>query len=347
MYRVGIIGVGRGGEGIGAHSIGYAHAMAYSNDPRCQIVAATDISIENLNRFTEQFGVTSSFTDYREMLLEAHLDIVSISTYVVFHREMVEACAEAGVKGVWCEKPFALTMDDARAMVEACERAGTRLVVNHQRRYLDVFQRAKQLLRSGRVGQPVMFMASLPGADLIEWGTHWLDMFRFFADDQPARWVMGQVRCTGEKKAYGHLLAESALAYVCFEDGTRALLEDGEMLNGGFTMRLLGTEGWIDILGEGQLQVLDGNGVETIETRSNVHSPKPGHEMDEPFGKVLDALIGWIEGGPEPLVSGRQGMLSTELYLAAYESAWRRDKVDLPLREQHSFPLDLIAGEGR
>jgi hypothetical protein len=62
--------------------------------------------------------------------------------------------------------------------------------------------------------------------------------------------------------------------------------------------------------------------------------------------RVLQELIQWTEGGPEPEVSGANALLSAELYLAAYESSLRGDRVDIPLTAQRRFPLDAIV-EGR
>lgn len=342
MYRVGIIGVGRGGTGVGAHSIGRAHAHAYSQHGNCQIVAAADISADNLADFAAEYDVGLACDSHEEMLGKANIDIVSVATYAGLHREMVLAAASAGVQGIWCEKPFALSMDDGRAMLDACERSGVRLVVNHQRRYLPTFRRAKQLLHEGAIGQSVEFAASLPGWDLMEWGTHWLDMFRFFADDQPVTWVMGQARCTGAKRGYGHVMEEHAMAYFSFADGTRGLLDGGIATNGEYAMRLVGTEGLIDVLSDGSLRILNDSGWRHENSESTLSNYRDQH-VAGPMVTVLTELTNWIETGSEPEVSGQNALASAEIYLAAYESARRGDRVDLPLTAQSEFPLAGLA----
>jgi predicted dehydrogenase len=344
MYRVAIIGVGSGGTDTGIYSsVGYAHARTYRASGVCSVVAAADVSIDNLRRFAHAFEVSHISTQYQEMLSVARPDIVSIATYAGGRRPIVEACAAAGVRAIWCEKPFCLSMDDGRAMLATCARHNVKLVVNHQRRYLPVFRDAKRLLHDGVIGAPVAFLAGIPDWDLMEWGTHWLDLFRFFADDQPAAWVMGQVRCSGAKRCYGHLQEEHAVAYWAFADGTRGILDGGLALNGAFAMRLAGSDGLIDIMPDGLLRVVGRHGVQEVPTNSSIHGPY--REGDDPWAVVLRLLLAWIAGGPEPEVSGRNALLSSELYLAAYESAWRRDRVDLPLTDQASFPLDRLAGE--
>lgn len=338
LYRVAIIGVGRGGQGVGGHSIGHAHAYTYQRHQRCRIVAAADIVGENLNQFAGEFGTDTTFGDYHQMLSEARPDIVSISAYAGLRREMVEAVVEAGVKGIWCEKPFALSMDDGETMVGLCERHGVKLVVNHQRRYASPFREAKRRLKQGGIGRPVVFLAALKDWDLMEWGTHWLDMFRFFADDQPVSWVMGQVRCTGAKRRYGHVMEEHAIAYLSFEDGTRGTLEGGLGLNADFAMRLVGTEGLLDLYTDGTQRLLNDSGWRTLPAPPVVDGSTIASMLS-----VLDGLIGWMEGGPKPEVAGDNALRSTELYLAAYESSLRGDRIDLPLQSQARFPLEAIS----
>lgn len=343
MYRVAIIGVGRGGPTDGSHSIGYIHAQAYRAVGTCALVGAAARSAENVNRFAQAFNVPYASTDYRTMLAEVRPDVVSVATYANAFPEIVEACIAAGVRGIWCEKPFCLTINAGRAMVEACRRSDVKLIVNHQRRYLHIFREARRLLQAGAIGAPVAFLANLPEGGLMEWGIHWLDMFRFFAGDQPAQWVLGQVHCSGARRRNDHVMEEHGAAYIGFADGTRALLESGLALNGPFSMRLSGTEGLIDLYEDGRLRVLDGSGWGDVPVHSTMHWPLPSFEAESPWPRILKALLAWMEGGPEPEVAGQNALLSSELYLAAYESAMRCDRVDLPLSEQTVFPLDAIA----
>lgn len=342
MYRVGVIGVGRGGQGIGTHSIGYAHAYAYQHHDRSRIVAAADISSDNLNRFGQEFSVDSTYQDYRQMLFDAKLDIVSISAYVGTRREMVLAAIDAGIRAIWCEKPLALSMDDGRWMVDLCRQRGVRLVVNHWRRYLPGFRDAKRMMTERRIGAPIEFFATIPAWDLMGMGTHWFDLFRFFAGDQPVSWVMGQVRCTGDRKFSGQLMEEHGVAVVGFADGTRGVLDCGWGSNlGNVVLRLIGTDGLIDLADDGTLRVVDDAGLHVMPAQ---HAR--GKPAFHPMVRVLQELIQWTEGGAAPEVSGPNALLSAELYLAAYESSLRGDRVDIPLTAQSRFPLDAIV-EGR
>ena len=154
QLRVGFIGTGKRPVRPGPLGYGMAHqhAAAYQKLPESAIVACADISRENGEAFAELFGVPKVYTDYREMLEKEELDIVSVCTWPHLHEEMVVAAAEAGVKGIYCEKPMADTWQGAKRMVEVCEARGAKLAFNHQRRYGAPFRKAKALLDAGRSG---------------------------------------------------------------------------------------------------------------------------------------------------------------------------------------------------
>ncbi|MDP9381558.1 MAG: Gfo/Idh/MocA family oxidoreductase [Chloroflexota bacterium] len=191
--RVGIIGCGRPlrSEGSTGYGMSHWHAKGYESSPDCQIVALSDIKLENAQAFQAQHGGESIYEDYREMLARESLDIVSVCTWPNLHAEMVIAAAEAGVRAIHCEKPMAPTYREACAMVEACERHGTQLTFNHQRRFGQEFRKAKELLKSGAVGKLLRLEASC--SNLFDWGTHYFDMLFFYNDEQPVEWVLGPI----------------------------------------------------------------------------------------------------------------------------------------------------------
>jgi hypothetical protein len=140
-YHAVVIGCGRGGENIGAHSIGYVHGKAYRDNPRIELAGACDLDPANLDRFCEHFSVPYKTGNSEELLREVRPESVSICTYVGSRPELVEASVRNGAKAIWCEKPFSLTIQEGRRLVELCEENGVKLVINHYRRYLDRLRR--------------------------------------------------------------------------------------------------------------------------------------------------------------------------------------------------------------
>jgi len=340
--KVVIIGCGRGGEGrAGAHSIGYAHAEAYLAHGGFTIDGACDLNKENLERFCHQYNVKQGSGDLARLLSDVKPEIVSICTYAGSHRAILEQCIAAGVRGIWCEKPLTLTLDDGRAMVDLADRANVKVVVNHYRRYLHLFAEAKRRIDQGAIGKPVLFSSSIGGWDQMEWGTHWLDLMRFWANDQPVTWVSGQVRCSGKKQGYGHLMEEHSINYFSFEDGTRGMLDGGAAFNGSSAIRAAGTDGILDAMWDGRLILVNADGRQEIVVHSDIHEPHPGTEKNHV--PLLNDWVAWMKGGAEPHVSIAHAMKSSELYLTCYESAAIGDRIDMPWSGQTSFPLDRIA----
>jgi predicted dehydrogenase len=77
--------------------------------PKTHLVAVADIVPAHIDAFNDRFD-TIGYTDYRAMLASEQPDIVSICTYVGLHYDMLVAAANAGVKAVFCEKPFVATL---------------------------------------------------------------------------------------------------------------------------------------------------------------------------------------------------------------------------------------------
>jgi predicted dehydrogenase len=184
----------------------------------------------------------------------------------------------------------------------------------------------------------LLFSAGIPHWDLAEWGSHWLDMFRFFNDDIPIRWVMGQARVRG-LRGYGHAMEDHAIAYWEFENGCKGFVDGGEALTQPFSMILTGSEGEIRLTGEKSFVINNASG-RTEET------PATGKDAwSDLWRETLDSLLLWMAGGAEPMLGARNVIQSCEIYLAAYLSAAIGDRVDLPLSGSTvaEWPLEIIA----
>jgi predicted dehydrogenase len=310
----------------------------YRENPRLNLVAGGDINAENLEAFAAKFEVPGKYLDYRQMLRDVRPDIVSIATGVLPHAEMILAACDAGVRLILCEKPFVASPAQLAAVRAAVARTGTKLAIAHVRRNRPAFMRARELYTSGAIGRPVVCVAGIKDWDLSEWGSHWLDMFRFFHDDQPVRWVFGQARVRGVR-LYGKAMEEHAVAYFEFENGGRAM-------NGDATMRLVGTEGAIRVFKENKL-VIDSPRGQKVEEFTDSASTS----WQPLWGVALKQLVAWLDGALEPRIGFTYTANSAELNLAAYLSAARRDRIDLPLSEElnqiDEWPLEeIVRGPG-
>jgi predicted dehydrogenase len=335
QYRAVIIGCGRRGEGRGgAFGIAESHAYAYETNEKTVLVAAADIDAANLQAFCADHE-TDGYHDYREMLAKEHPDIVSVCTWPPLHAEMTVDAAEAGAKAIWCEKPMALSLADIDRMIAACEKSRTQLLVNHLRRYAAPFQATREFLKNGRLGALVRMEAFVPDWDLLSWGTHWVDMMRFFADDQPVAWVAAQIDTRHATRKYGHYVEDQSITYMAFENGVRGFLELGERCTDPTAVRVYGSEGVVVIDGRVRARAL-------VHGESNWVTLSGPSNFQEAIRAVLDDLITGLEvEGYRPMLNDRSARATTEVILAAYESAYRRGRIDLPL-DVDDFPLERL-----
>ena len=348
-FRCAVIGVGKPthtwAKG-GGHQIGYAHARTYLANPRCSLVSGADINPENLAAFQKKWDVEQGFEDYREMLATAKPDIVSICTYVGLHRDMVLACADAGVKGILLEKPALHSPKAIIEIDEALSRTGMKLCVAHVRRHLPNFRRIRELIEAGRIGRPLLFAAGIDGWDLSEWGGHWLDAFRYFNGDRPVEWVMGQGRVR-DARGYGHAMEDHGLCVFEFDNKARGLLDGGKALGAETedrpTLTILGETGalylrdWVE-----RLELVSRNGNETFIESAGEN----GETDDNTWAPWLQSMVDWLDGGTPPLTAWEQCRGSMELNLAAYVSMLRSDRMDLPFDAEaiklDEWPVELL-----
>lgn len=326
-FKAGVIGCGGRGR---------SHARGYQASADVEIVACSD-PVENArNAFAEQFEVPNTYENYEEMLAKESLDFVSVCTWIALHRDMVIAAANSGIKAIHSEKPMAPTWGDAKALYQACVDNDVVITFCHQRRFGAQFIKAKQLANEGAIGELRRLEGSCP--NLLDWGTHWFDMFLFYNNDEPVDWVIGQIDVAEEKLVFGTQVETSGLSWFRWKNGVEGLLTTGGVSLSGFANRLIGTEGIIDVGGGAPVRMLRAGsaGWETPDL-SDI-TPKG----DDTVLSVLD-LIDSVKTGREPELSGRKALQGAELIFATYESSRRRAKINLPLTVDDSALLTMVA----
>lgn len=333
-YRIGIIGTGpkeRTKERGGGFAIGRIHADAWAKVSGVSLHSACDINPTNLSAFVTDYHVTYSYLNYHEMLSSGTVDIVDVCTWPGLHSQIVIDAARAGVKAIYCEKPMCLSLEEADSMLRTCTEYGVRLLVSHQRRFDPAFVFAKDVILSGQIGTVLELHGRIAGddADMLSWGTHWFDMFNFLMNDSPVRSVFAQVDCSSHIQRYGHYVEDAALVWVEYENGTRAYLAGDYKHSEPASIRVIGDKGMIDI--SHGARVYSENGVEKFDS--------PSDSFESSYVAAMTDLIASIDDGRDPVLSGRLARNTTEVIMAAYESANQRRKVSVPLSKM-TFPLN-------
>jgi predicted dehydrogenase len=327
-YRAAIVGCGKPwkSEGATGSGISHSHARGYRMQPRTELVALADIVRENAEAFQREHGGDAIFTNFREMLAEVKPDIVSICTWPHLHEEMVQACAEARIPAVHCEKPMAPSWAAAKRMVAVCQDSGTQLTFNHQRRFDRAYVLARDIIRSGRIGE--LRVLDLPTHNLFDWGTHWFDMAHFLNEDQPVEWILSQVDPEGGHKVFGVQHEGLGVTHFKFKNGVRAIMPTAPDHGWGLQLRVHGSEGTIEIGSTSwdSLRVRDmqSTGWEDIDTSV------PEGQLDG-FALAFGNIAHCLDTGDEPELSARKALRATELIFSAYYSAQHGGKVTLPL----------------
>ncbi|MEA3408313.1 MAG: Gfo/Idh/MocA family oxidoreductase [Chloroflexota bacterium] len=145
---------------IGLGLLGTNHAAYFQGSDKTELVAAAEIREEAAEEAEERFGI-KVYSDYDEMLAKEELDLVMVATPDPFHREPVVASAEAGVPYIVTQKPFATTVEDAQAMLEACDEAGSKLWVYLSNRVNPMDIATRYVIQEGLIGRVVYGEARL------------------------------------------------------------------------------------------------------------------------------------------------------------------------------------------
>jgi len=154
------IGIGLIGTGF----MGKAHAMAYAaaagvfpNLPlHPELVAVADINKAAAEKSASQFGFQRATTEWQSLIADPSIEVISITTPNMLHREMAIAAAKAG-KHIHCEKPLAPSVKDAAEMVKAAEAAGVVTQVGYNYIKNPLLKLAKQMIADGELGEVVNF----------------------------------------------------------------------------------------------------------------------------------------------------------------------------------------------
>jgi predicted dehydrogenase len=294
---------------IGCRPVGAYHAQGIVGSQQAQLAAACDFDPKTLDDFIQQWPdeTIAGYKNHREMLANEKLDIVTVATSDHRHADLVVDAAEAGVKGIFCEKPLATTLADADRMIAACTANGTLL--------------SKELIAEGAIGPVQYVIATLTGprAMLFRNGTHLLDAVCYFADAQPA-WVVadlepGYENYTEYRGDGGHDPATepAANAYIHFENGVKGFYIGGSKNTTPFMPQaeIVGATGRIVLASEKQGILYQG------ETSSAIEVPEL---MVHGIVAGMQELINAVAEGGELVSPGRAGHTVVELLLGILQS---------------------------
>ncbi|MEO2161493.1 MAG: Gfo/Idh/MocA family oxidoreductase [bacterium] len=342
-YRVGVIGCGRAGTG---------RARAFDLHPLCAVAAIADTDADNLALGCERFGVPG-YNTWEEMFASEEIDIAMPVLPVRPNADAVVASAEAGVKAIFCEKPFTNSLADADRMVEACSSRGVHIASGVMVSSHPDYQKAYELAASGEIGEVRRINLYENNA---QGGCHGLNLARKFAAKSPVETVTGRVEGdpfsdyeepyeegdSGFGGVGGTIrFANGIECFSSFGDvpwrgievvGTRGVIYNRNNTSLGLT--LLKAEGEGPVKGVQDLTVVEGVFEEHNEEPREYDDEgwmDPGPSMRE----IVRALVEALETGVElPVTTGDDLRHALEIALALRESHRRGSDVSLPLEDR-------------
>ena len=157
MIRAAIIGLGK---------MGMSHAAILGGLPNVELVAACDMDSLLQSAFKKLTKI-QMYTDYKKMIEEVKPDCVYVVTPTKLHYDMVMFALEHGCH-VFCEKPFALTVEQGEKMVAMAKAKGLVNQVGYHNRYIGTFNEMKRLLAEGVIGKAFHFMGEAYGPVVLK-----------------------------------------------------------------------------------------------------------------------------------------------------------------------------------
>src|SRR5262249_28916467 len=141
---------------IGAGLAAPLFAGALQQQPRGAVLGAVATRHASSARaFAARFAIPTWYADWRELVSDPQIDVVCIASSTGTHAEQAIAAARAG-KHVLTEKPMAATLEQADAMIAACDRAGVALGVIFMYRFMETTRKMKSAVDQGLIGQPIL-----------------------------------------------------------------------------------------------------------------------------------------------------------------------------------------------
>ena len=346
MLKFAIVGCGR-------ISKRHSELLGLDQIKGAQLVAACDLDEGKAHKVASQFSIPS-FTDMHEMMRTIDTDVVVVLTESGNHAKHVIELARYG-KHIVVEKPMALTLDDADAMIRACDRAGVKLFVVKQNRFNVPVVKLREAMEQGRFGKLVLGTVrvrwcrpqayydqdswrgtwALDGGVLTNQASHHVDLLE---------WMMGEVESVFAMSttALAKIEAEdTAVVTLKFKNGALGIIEATT------AVRPKDLEGSISVLGEGGTVEIGGFAVNKMKTWNFV-KPEEGdeHVMEQysvnppsvyGFGHqaYYEHVVDCIVNKKQHLVDGLEGRKSLELINAIYESVETGKEVPLHFRPKH------------
>ena len=315
---------------VGASTIAAEHMIDAFRSNGGEAVVVMSTNADRAAQYAVKHNIAKSTTELNALVGDKEVDAVYVSTTNELHRDQIFAAAAAG-KHVLCEKPLALTLPDARAMVIECRKRGVVMGTNHHLRNAATHRAMRDAIKAGRIGKPlfarVFHAVYLPphlqgwriekpnagGGVILDITVHDADTLRFVLDDEPQS-VIAIASHGGMAQAS---LEDGVMGVVHFSSGLLAQFHDAfttKYATTGFEVH--GDEG--SLIGRDCMTQAP-KGEVLLRSAAGEEALKLDHE--KLYVRSVRLFQGAVEGRGAPSATGEDGVKSLSVAISTLEAA--------------------------
>lgn len=355
QYRAGLVGLGRISwtlEDDPKREHPCTHAGALSQLENVELVAGSARSLRSAEAFQQRYRTKKAYIDYLQMVREEKLDIVGVATNPETHAKVVIDLANAGVKGILCEKPLALSLEEADNILKACRENGTILMTMHNRRFNSIYRSAKAIIENGEIGTVNAVIGICQGCKpnknwqsefegpLLHDATHLFDIMQYLFGK--VDWVLSDV----ERAKPTDCVEDSAYTILRFKNGIYATTLVNERTDYmRFELEIQGSKGKMLLYtNEAYLwKYEDSKYASNFKELVGVPYPEAIVKLN-PYMEAYRELIDCVEKGKQSSTSsGEDGRAALETIMAIYESKRKGcERIYMPLPSATSSLIRAI-----
>ncbi|RDI47993.1 Gfo/Idh/MocA family protein [Falsibacillus pallidus] len=328
--KVGVIGCGS----IATHR----HIPEYANHPAVELAAFCDIQVERAEYHAGKYEA-KAYSNYEDLLKDTDIQAVSVCTPNYLHAPITVAALKAG-KHVLCEKPMAVSNEEADSMIAAAKESGKKLMIGHNQRFVRSHQKAKDLIASGDIGKVYSFRTAFGHGGPEGWSVDGKDSW-FFKKEEASIGAMGDLG-VHKTDLLRYLLDAEIVEVSGFADtlAKEATVDDNAVCILKTDTGIIGTlaASWSYTAGEDNSTIIYGEkGIIRLEDDPNyslIVQYKNGETVRYELGKiqsndeggqqssgVINHFIDAIIHDKDVLIPGEEGKKSLAVILAAMESS--------------------------
>jgi predicted dehydrogenase len=349
---------------IGSQFEADIHAESFKILPdEAEVVAVASPTPGNAAKLAKKHGIPNAYTDYREMLKQPDIEMVTITAPNRLHCQMTVDIANAG-KHVVCEKPLCMTLEEADIMIDACKKQGVLLMYAEELYFTPKYVKAKEMADQGAFGKVYLVKQSEKhfgphapwfwdvnqsgGGVFMDMGCHGVAFVWWFLGRPKLKSVTTQMGTF----VHGDITKgdDNSLCILEFENNQIALVEDSWARRGGMDDRIevFGSDGctYANLHMGNALQTYSENGygyaVEKAPSTKGWTYPVFDELYNYGFPQEMAHFARCVRGKETPQATGEDGRFVQEVLYAGYQSAGLGAKVAMPFRPQGvQKPIDL------